>query len=86
MRFHRNIGEEIHHMLGLARETLAQFRILRRDTDWAGVQMTLPHHDAAFGNESCRRETEFIGPQQGADYHVTSCPQATVDLHGDPAP
>ena len=37
----------VDHVLGLAGELLAQLRILGRDPDGAGVEMTLAHHDAA---------------------------------------
>ena len=42
--------EEIDHMLRQANKALAQNRVLRRNTHGAGIQMTLPHHDAPRSN------------------------------------
>jgi hypothetical protein len=42
-----DIVEEVDHVLWGALELLPKLRILGRDTDWAGVEMTFPHHDAA---------------------------------------
>ena len=77
--------EIVDDMLGRSGELLAQLRILRRDSDRTGVQMTLAHHDAAFDDERCRREAEFVGPQHRADDHVAAGLHLAVDLHGDPA-
>ena len=44
------LGDEEHEVddvLGLARELLAQLRVLRRDADRAGVEVADAHHDAA---------------------------------------
>jgi hypothetical protein len=58
-----NEEEEVDDVLGLAGELLAEFRILSRDTNRAGVEMALAHHDAAHRDERCGGEAELFGPQ-----------------------
>src|SRR5690606_40468686 len=36
--------EVVDHMLGLPRKALTQYRILRGDTDRAGIEVALAHH------------------------------------------
>ncbi len=67
-------------MLRLAGKLLAQLRILRGDADRAGVQMTLPHHDAAERDQRRGREAELFGTQQGGDHDVATGLQATIGL------
>jgi hypothetical protein len=68
---------------GCADEALAQHRVLRRDADRAGVEMTLAHHDAARRDQRRGGEAEFVGAEQRADDDVAAGAQAAVDLHGD---
>ena len=70
-------------MLRLTGEALAQHRILGGDTDRAGVQMTLAHHDAAFDHQRRGGETELIGTEQGADDDVATGLHLTVNLNAD---
>ena len=70
-------------MFRCALETLAQNRILGRNTDRAGVQMALAHHDAASRNQWRGRETEFIRAKQRADDDITAGTQAAIDLQGN---
>ena len=72
-------------MLGLTSELLAQLRILRRDADRTSIQMTLAHHDAAFGDQRRGGEAEFVGAEQGTDDHIASGFHLSVDLHRDAA-
>ena len=67
-------------LVGGATEAFAQDGVLRGDADGAGVEMADAHHDAARGDERCRREAEFFGPEQRADHHVTTCAETTIDL------
>src|SRR4029453_12944655 len=59
---HSHFGHELAHFLSdeeevvddvlrLALKALAQHRVLGGNTDRAGVEMTLAHHDAARGDE-----------------------------------
>ncbi len=48
--------------------------------------MALAHHDAALHDEGRGGEAEFVGPQQGADDHITAGTHAAVHLHGDAPP
>ena len=77
--------EVIHHMLGLAREFLAQIGVLRCNTHRAGIQMAFAHHDAAFHDQRRGGKTEFIRTQQRADSHVTSGFHLTIGLHAHTA-
>mmetsp|Transcript_40368 Transcript_40368/g.87399 ORF Transcript_40368/g.87399 Transcript_40368/m.87399 type:complete len:427 (+) Transcript_40368:321-1601(+) len=54
--------EVIHHMLREALEFLAQHRILRGNAHGAGVEVTLPHHDASHGNQWRRGEAKPFSP------------------------
>ncbi len=81
--FFGNEEEVVHDVLRLAREALAQHRILGGDADRAGVQMALAHHDAAFDDQRRGGEAEFIGTEQGADDDVAAGLHLTVDLDAD---
>ena len=50
---------------GLAGEMLAQFGILGGDTHGTGVEMALPHHNAALDNQGGGGKPEFICTEQG---------------------
>ena len=67
-------------LVGGATEAFAQDGVLRGDADGAGVEMADAHHDAARGDEWCRREAKFFGPEQRPDHHVATCAEATIDL------
>ena len=55
--------EIIDHIFRLSGELLAQFRILGRHADGAGIEVTFAHHDATGGDQRCRSKTEFVGAQ-----------------------
>ena len=59
-------AEEVLDVLRLARELLAQLRILRRDADRTGVEMADAHHHAAQHDQRRRRESELLGAEQRA--------------------
>ncbi|KAG1449042.1 hypothetical protein G6F57_016713 [Rhizopus arrhizus] len=77
--------EEVHDVLGLALEFLAQDRVLRGHAHRAGVQVALAHHDAAFDDQRGGREAEFVGAQQRADDDVAAGLHLAVGLHADAA-
>src|SRR5690606_9270539 len=72
---------EVHDELGFTGEPLSQERVLRGDTDRAGVEMTDPHHDAAADDQGRSGETEFLCPEQRTDDDVTAGLELTVDLY-----
>ncbi len=78
-------GDEVDHVIGLAGEALAELGILGGDTDGAGVEVALPHHDAAGRNQRRGRKAELVGTEKGTDDDVAAGPQAPVHLHGDAA-
>ena len=80
-----NKEEEVDHVFGLAREASAQDRILSRDADGAGVQMTLAHHDAAHGDERHGGKAVLFGSKQGGDDDIAACLELAVGLHADAA-
>ena len=53
-------GEEVDDVGGLAREALAQFRVLRGDADRAGIQVAFPHHHTTGGNQRPGTEAKAI--------------------------
>jgi len=58
------LGDEeeiVDDVLGLALEALAQHWILRGNTNRAGVEMALAHHDAAGRDQRCGGKAEFVG-------------------------
>ena len=57
----RDEAHEVHRVLGLAGELLAQPRILRGHARRAGVEMAHAHHDAADGDQRRGGEAEFLG-------------------------
>ena len=75
--------EEIDDVLGLALETPAQLRILRRDPDGARVEVAGAHHHAAGGDERSRRESHLVGAEQRRDDDVAPGLELSVGLHPD---
>ena len=82
-RFLGHQEEEVDGVLRRADEALPEHRVLRRDADRAGVQMALPHHDAADGDERRGGEAELVGAEQRADDDVAAGLQPAVDLQRD---
>ncbi len=80
-----NVEQEINHVLGLAREFLAQLRILRRDAHRASIQVAFAHHDAAHGDQRRGGKSEFLGAQQRGDRDVAPGLQLAVHLHAHAA-
>src|SRR5215213_3011260 len=70
--------------LRLAAEPGPQLRVLGRDADRAGVEMTDPHHDAAADDERGRREPELLAAEQRRNHDVATGLQLAVDLDDDP--
>ena len=63
-----------------AGEAPAQFRVLGRHADRAGVQMADAHHDAAHGHQRPRGKAEFLAPSIAAmttSRPVLSCPSVS---------
>jgi hypothetical protein len=78
--------EIIDDMLRLADEALAQHRVLRRDTDRTGVEMTLAHHDTASRNQRRGGETELIGAKQRAHDDIAARAKTAINLHCNAGP
>ena len=79
----RDKAHEVHDMLGLAGETLAQPGILSGDTRGAGIQMADPHHDATDRHQRRRRKTELLSAEQRGDRHIAPRLQLTVRFDDD---
>ena len=75
----------IHNMFRLPNELLSKFRILGRNPNRAGVEVAFPHHDTAQRDQGGRRESHFLGSQQGRNYDVASGFQTAICLQDDPA-
>ncbi len=69
---------EVHHILGLAPEPLAQFLILCGNAEGTGVEVAHTHHPAAHGYQGSRGEPEFLCPEQGGYCNVPSAHQLPV--------
>ena len=82
-------GHEAHealYMLGRAREKGAQSGVLRGHSHGTGVEVALPHHDAAQGNQGDGAEAELLRAQKRGDDHVPPGAQLPVHLHADAVP
>ena len=76
--------EEVHDVLGRAREPLAQHGVLGGDADRAGVQVAGAHHHAARRDERGGREAHLVGAEQPGDHDVAAGLQLAVGLNPDP--
>ncbi len=77
--------EEVLHELRSPGEAFAQHRILGRDADGTGVEVTDAHHDAARDHEWCGGESELLRAEHRGDDDVATRLELTVDLHDHPA-
>ena len=59
----------------------AQFRVLGGDANRTGVQVAFAHHDAAFNDQRCRGEAEFIGAQQGTYHDIAAGTHTAINLY-----
>ena len=75
--------EEIDDELRFAGEALAQLRVLRRDADRTGVQVTDAHHHAAADDQRRTGEAELFGAEQHRDHDVPPGLELPVTLHDD---
>ena len=69
-----------------AGEARPQLRVLRGDTDGAGVEVADPHQDAAHHHERGRREAVLLGPEERRDHDVAPGLELAIGLHDDPVP
>src|SRR6185503_14078816 len=72
--------EKVHNVLGLAGETSAKLRILRRDPDRTGVEMTLAHHHATLDDERRSGESKLVGAKQRGDGYIATGLELPVGL------
>ena len=77
--------EVVDDLLGRSGKLGTEDRVLRGDADRAGVQMALPHHHAAHGDQGGRGEAVFLGAQAGGDDDVAAGLELAVGLEPDPA-
>lgn len=68
----RHEKEVVHDVLRLASELLPEERVLSGNADRTGVEVTLPHHDAAHGDEGSSRERVLLSTQQSRNNHVAA--------------
>ena len=80
-QFRRDEFHEVDDMVGIAREPLAQFRVLCGHPHGTGVQMADAHHDATHDDERRRGKTEFLGAEQGGHCDVAAGFQLAVRFH-----
>src|SRR3546814_7783891 len=81
----RDEEEIVDDIFGLAGKARAQHRVLRRNADRAGVQMTFAHHDAPGGDQRRGCKAELVRAQQRADRDVAAGAKTAVHLPGDAA-
>ena len=83
--FLRQHEEEINDVLRLAGKTFTKLGVLRGNADWAGVEMTLPHHDAADHYQRCSGNAVFFRTQHRGDDNIFGRANHAVGLHNNPA-
>ena len=76
--------EEVDDVLRLAGELLAELRILGGDAHRTGVEVALPHHDAAHHHQRRRGDAKLLGSEQRGHRHVLRSADHAVGLHDDP--
>ena len=55
-----DVFEEVHNELWLTVKSLPQLWVLRRNTNWARIQVTDTHHDATAHHKRRRCKTKFF--------------------------
>ena len=75
--------EIINDMFRLSGKLFAQRRVLCCNTDRAGIEVALAHHNAAFNHQRCGGKTEFIRTEQCTDQYIASGFQLSVHLQTD---
>ena len=81
------LGNEHHvidHVLGLAREALAQAAILRGDAHRTGVLLAIALHETAHRDERHGRKAELLGSEQAGDGDITAVHELAVRLEDHP--
>jgi hypothetical protein len=69
----------------LACKRAAQYRVLRRHPDRAGVEVALAHHDAALDHQRRGGEAELVGAEQRPMTDVAAGLHLAVGLDADAA-
>ena len=77
-KFLCNEFHEIHDIFRLTAEILTKFRILCRNTNRTGIQITYTHHDATHRYQRCCRKSEFFRTQNRGNRHITTGHQFSV--------
>ncbi len=77
--------EVLDHLFGRAAELCAEDRVLRCDTHRASVEVALPHHDAAHGDQGGRRKAVLLGAQACRDDDVAPSFELTISLQAHPS-
>src|SRR5215469_7714197 len=75
-----------HDHLGRADEPRAHEFVLRGDAGRTSIQMTLPRHDAAEGQERGGPEPEFVCAKQGGDHDIAAELEPTIHAEADALP
>lgn len=64
---HEHVVDDVLRVTG---ELPAKHRVLRGDSDRAGVQVAFAHHRAAHYDQGGGAEADFVGAEQGGNHHV----------------
>src|SRR5690606_30187338 len=76
----RQEAEEVHHVIRISREELAERFVLCGNTDRTRIEVTFTHHNTAFDDERCRGNAPLFGTQQGCYGDVATRANLTVCL------
>src|SRR5207244_8582168 len=68
-----------HDHLRFARKARPHFFILGGNPCWAGVQVALPGHNAAHGQQGSSSEAKLVSAQQSGNDYITSEFESAID-------
>ena len=82
-RFFGHQEQVVDDVFGLAAEQLSQRGVLRGDANRAGVEVTLPHHDATERDQRGGGKAELFGSQQAGDHDIAARLELAVRFQAD---
>ena len=73
-----DVSHEVDDCICAALELLTELKVLRGDTDWAGVLVTNTHHQATKGDQWGSCEAELFSAEQAGNCDVATCLELAV--------
>ena len=76
-------GNQIHNLIGIARELFAQRFVLGAHAHGACIRLALTHHDAAHRDQGGGADAVFLGPHHRRHYNIPPGTQTTIGAQRD---